>query len=252
VVVAVAFLDGGRPIRAGVAIAIGAATKLFPLVALPPLAIATWRRGMRRSAMVLTASTAIALAVIDVPAIIAPYSLLRYGVAPYGVATWNVDSIWFPLAIALDPLFPPAVADTLLYWVSLVGLVASYAVLVLRPASRGEGAERLVWLAVALLVFWTRLRSPQYAIWLLPIFVLFVPDARLLGFMFIGDLAAFVAVFLLRGVARDPGAVDSLALYGTIVFGVVVRQVAVALLITRLRAARATAGRAAGATQGPA
>ena len=238
VVYAAAALRADRPIRAGVAIAVGAATKLFPLVAAPPFAAALWRAGGRRPAVAFAAAAVAALLVIDLPAIVAPYSLLRYGVTPYAVSTWNVDSIWFPVALLLDAVVRPDVADGIIAAVSLAGLVATYAVLVLRPALRpGADPERLAWLAVAVLVFWTRLRSPQYAIWLLPAFALYVPDVRLLAFMFVGDAITFLAVFALRGVPRELLAPETIPLYAAIVFGVLVRQVAVLRLIIRARAA---------------
>src|SRR5207237_8843332 len=147
--------------------------------------VAPWRAGRRRSAVLLAAAAAAALVAIDGPAIIAPFSLLRYGVTPYAVATWNVDSIWLPVAIVLDPFVRPDKAGAIIAGLSLVGLVLSYAVLVLWPtlrSGRDVDPERLAWIAVVVLVCWSRLRSPQYAIWLLPVFALYVPDVRLLLF----------------------------------------------------------------------
>ena len=231
-----AALSVGRPVRAGVAIAVGTATKLFPLVAPPPLIVALWRAGMRRAALAFAAAAAIGLLVIDFPAVVAPYSLLTYGVTPLGVPTWNVDSIWFPVALLLDLVVRPEVADGLIAALSVFGLAITYAVLVLRPALRaGADAERLAWVAVAVLVFWTRLRSPQYAIWLLPLFALYVPDVRLLAFMLVGDVVAYLAVFGLRGVPRDLLGPEALPFYAAIAFGVIVRQIAVMRLIVRAR-----------------
>jgi len=229
-------LRADRPIRAGVSIAIGAATKLFPLVAVPPYLIALWRANDRRRALSFTAATLVALALIDVPAIVAPFSLLSYGVSPYGVATWNVDSIWLPVAMLLDLVTTPARADQVISALSIGGLVLSYLVLVIRPAfRRGADPERLVWIAVAALLFWTRLRSTQYAIWLLPIFVLYVPDPRLLLFMFAGDLVTFLAVFGLRGVTRDVLGPEAVPFYLAMSGGAVIRQIAVAWLLVRAR-----------------
>jgi hypothetical protein len=234
--VATSALGAGRPVRAGLALAVGAATKLVPLVGAPPYAIGLWRAGRRRAAALLAAATVIGLLALDLPAIVAPYSLLRYGVTPYGVSTWNVDSIWLPVAMALDPLVAPSVADALIAVASVAGLAITYVLLILRPAWRGADPERLLWLAVAVLVLWTRLRSPQYAIWLLPLFALYVPDVRLLLFMLVGDVVAYVSVFALRGMPRDLLAPDTLPLYALIVFGVLVRQIAVIRLVLRARA----------------
>jgi hypothetical protein len=233
--VATSALGAGRPVRAGLALAVGAATKLVPLVGAPPYAIGLWREGRRRAAALLAAATVVGLLALDLPAIIAPYSLLRYGVTPYGVSTWNVDSIWLPVAIALDPLVGAGLADALIAAASVGGIAVTYALLIVRPAWRGADPERLLWIAVAIVVLWTRLRSPQYAIWLLPLFALYVPDVRLLLFMLLGDLVTYVSVFALRGTPRDLLAPELLPLYALIVFGVVVRQVAVVLLLLRAR-----------------
>lgn len=231
-----AALSMGRPVRAGVAIAAGAATKLFPLVAPPPFVVALWRAGARRTALAFAAAVAIGLLVIDLPAVVAPYSLLTYGVTPLGVPTWNVDSIWFPVAALLDLAVRPDVADRLITALSVIGLAITYVVVVLLPALRtGADAERLAWLAVAVVVFWTRLRSPQYAIWLLPVFALYVPDFRLLAFMLVGDVVTFLAVFGLRGTPRDVVGPESLPFYAAIGIGVIVRQIAVMRLILRAR-----------------
>ncbi len=243
-VVAGASLARGRGVTAGIAIAAGAATKLFPLVGVPPHFIALWRAGRTGVAMRLAVATTVALVLIDLPAVIAPYSLLGTAVWPYGVATWNVDSIWLPVAMLLDPFLAPPAADRVITLVSLAGLAVSYVLLVLRPAFRGADAQRLAWLAVAVLVFWTRLRSSQYAIWLLPVFALYVPDVPLLLFMFVGDVTAFVAVFLLHGAPRDLLGPDALPFYAAIAFGVIVRQIAVMRLIVAASRPRGTSARA--------
>jgi hypothetical protein len=236
VVYAASALRADRAVRAGVSIAVGAATKLFPLVALPPYVLTLWHTGRGRNGLVLVTSAAVALLAIDLPAVIAPYSLLGHGVTPFSVATWNVDSMWFPVAILLDTALRPDAADTFIAALSVGGLTLSYAWLVLRPALRsGADAERLAWLGVAMLVFWTRLRSPQYAIWLLPLFALYVPDARLLLAMLVGDAVTFAAVFGLRGAPRELLGPEALPFYAAIVFGVIVRQVAVARVLLRAR-----------------
>ena len=231
-----AALSVGRPVRAGLAIAVGAATKLFPLVVLPPFMVNLWRAGARRTALAFAAAAAVGLLVIDLPAVVAPYSLLAYGVTPFGVPTWNVDSIWFPVAGLLDLAVRPDVADSIIAATSVVGFAITYVFVVLRPAFRaGADVERLAWLAVAVLVFWTRLRSPQYVIWLLPLFALYVPDVGLLAFMLVGDVVTFLAVFGLRGTPRDLLGPEALPFYAAIGIGVIVRQVAVLRLILRAR-----------------
>lgn len=237
-----------RPLRAGASLAIGGATKLFPLLALPPLALWSVAHGERGRAYRLIAAAVFVFLLLDLPAVFAPFSLLAYGVTPYSVATWNVDSIWFPVAMALDLVLDPARADIVIAIVTIVGLVASYLWLAVLPSTRTRSPDRLVWLGVAAVVFWTRLRSPQYAIWLLPLFAGWVPDVRLLALMSIGDALSYVGVFGLRGAPRDLLGLDALPFYGAIVIGVLVRQLAVLILILRARAAHAPVGPSATAS----
>ena len=247
-------LSQGREVRAGVSIAIGTATKLFPAIALPPYVLSLWRSGARRRMLALLVGAGVALAILDVPAIVAPYSLLAYGVSPYGVASWNIDSIWFAAAVTLGPFLSLGALDTLVTGVSIIGLALSYFVWVLLPAYRGKDPEQAAWLGVALLVFWTRLRSVQYAMWLLPLFALYVRDARLMWAMFVGDAAAFAGVFLLRGAPSEAPAPDAYTLYGLILFGVVVRQLAMVRLIRAVIArsnGTAATGRAASPSSAP-
>jgi hypothetical protein len=62
-----------------------------------------------------------------------------------------------------------------------------------------------------------------------------VPDARLLLAMLVGDAVTFAAVFGLRGAPRELLGPEALPFYAAIVFGVIVRQVAVARLLLRAR-----------------
>ncbi|MDP9321884.1 MAG: hypothetical protein M3P16_12390 [Chloroflexota bacterium] len=228
-----AFFARGRPARAGGALGVGTATKLFPAVAVPPLAIALWRRGARRSAVALVMAAVAALVILDGPAIVAPHSLLGSAVTPYQVSSWNLDSIWLPLAVGLGAFLDQPTVDRIVTAVSVLGLGVSYLALVVRPAMRGADPVWAAWLGVCAILIWTRLYSPQYAVWLLPVFALYVPRPGLLAFMFVGDALAFGTIFGLRGLGlriEDPVA---LPLLGLMVVGVVVRHVALVLLLLR-------------------
>jgi hypothetical protein len=228
-----AFFARGQHVRAGAALAAGTATKLFPAVAVPPLAIALWRGGARRSALALALAALAVLAILDGPAIVAPYSLLASGVNPYQVSSWNLDSIWLPFAIGLSAFLDQSTINRIVTAVSLAGVGVSYVWLVLRPALRGADPVRAGWIGVCAVLVWTRLYSPQYAIWLLPVFALYVPRLGLLAFMFVGDVLAFATIFGLRGLGLRVDDPVALPLLGLMTVGIIVRHVALVLLLLR-------------------
>jgi len=175
------------------------------------------------------------LVILDGPAIVAPHSLLASGVTPYGVNSWNLDSIWLPVAVALGAWLDQATVGRIVTAVSLLGLGISYLALVVRPAVRGADPLWAAWIGVCAVLLWTRLYSPQYAIWLLPVFALYAPRPGLLAFMFVGDALTFGTIFGLRGFGlhlEDPAALPFL---GLMIVGVIVRHVAVVLLLIRAR-----------------
>ena len=231
IIAAVAVFARGRSVHAGIALGVGTATKLFPAVAVPPLAIALWRRGARRPALVLAAAAAATIAILDGPAIVAPYSLVGSAVTPYQVSTWNLDSIWLAVAVGLGGSLEQPTIDRIIITVSLLGLTVSYLALVIRPVLRGADPVWAGWMGVAVVLVWTRLYSPQYAIWLLPVFALYAPRPGLLAFMFVGDALTFGTIFGLRGLGLRIDNPLALPLLGLMVVGVVVRHAALVLLL---------------------
>jgi uncharacterized membrane protein len=228
-----AFFARGRPVRSGAGFGFGAATKVWPAIAAPPFAIALWRRGARRSALALAMAALAVLVILDGPAIVAPQSLLASGVTPYQVTSWNLDSIWLPVAVALGAWLDQPTVGRIVTAVSLLGLAISYVALVVRPAVRGADPMWASWMGVCAVLLWTRLYSPQYAIWLLPVFALYAPRPGLLAFMFVGDALTFGTIFGLRGFGlgvEDPAALPVL---GLMIVGVIVRHAAVVLLLIR-------------------
>lgn len=153
--------------------------KLFPIAALPLLALRERRRSIGRAVAVIAVGLAV-LAVVDGPAVLAPYSLQSYGQHPYHQASWNVDPIWLAFATVASLVADLATIDRLVTAISAAGLVASYLWWCVRPAARGADPIPLFWRAVILILLWSRLYSPQYSLWVLPAFVLFVPRPGLL------------------------------------------------------------------------
>lgn len=227
----------GRVVIAGAAIALGTATKVLPIIALPPLLLGRWRSD--RGAAVRLAAVALGLVLaLELPAAAAPYSLLRFGIGAYVTRPWNPDSIWMPIAATLDAMVGRATSDAVVIGTSTLGLAATYALFVVWPAWRGEDTSRLAWVGVCLVLVWTRLYSVQYAIWLLPVFALYVPRARIFALMTAGDVLVYLAVFGAAGFGvsfYDPAQVP---FFSTLIIGVIARHVAVVWLFLEARRPR--------------
>ena len=233
-VAATAALVARRTFSTGVALGLGAAAKVFPIVALPPFALGLWRSS-RRDAIGAVAAALAVLALLDVPALLARYSLLSFGVGAYVSQPWNADSIWLPVSLVLTAVAGPEATERLIVAGSSLGAVATYAILVVRPALRGGDPARLGWIAVVVLLLWTRLYSVQYAIWLLPVFALFVPRVAPFALMTAGDVLVYVAVFGRTAAGLqlgDPAAVPFLI---ALIAGVVVRHAALVLVLIAAR-----------------
>lgn len=69
-----------------------------------------------------------------------------------------------------------------------------------RAARAADPAVGVALAAVALL-FWTRLYSPQFSLWILPFFALLPLSRRALGALLLGDLAVFFTVYPLSSSA---------------------------------------------------
>ncbi len=149
--------------------AIGTATKFFP-AAFAPLVVLRAARGARTRAFIAALVFAAVLAIVYLPAALAPHSQLGFaGQYAYGIGA-NFDSIWAAPALLLqaggiDPATP-------ILLVSTAGLALTYLTLVVPRALRAADPVVGFALAVATILLWNRFYSPQYAIWLLPFFVL--------------------------------------------------------------------------------
>ena len=109
-------------------------------------------------------------------------------------------------------------------------------------------------LAVATILLWNRFYSPQYALWLLPFFVLLPVRARTFVLLSAADVLVFIGIFPLTLIvhATDPLATP---LLGVLAVGVVIRHVGLIVFWREVagfasvapRPERAAAGRPAGA-----
>ena len=111
--------------------------------------------------------------------------------------------------------------------VTTTGVVATYLLHVLPHARRASDPVLSFGLATTVLLFWSRLYSPQYSLWLLPFFVLLPLSARRFALLTAADIGVFVTVYPLTLVRRSPDDATSIALLGALAAFVTLRQVAI-------------------------
>lgn len=186
-VAAVAALAARRPTLACALAGAGAAAKVFPAILVPLALVELWRRGGLRAAARGVAVAAAAVAAFVVPFLAAGgssglvWALRRQIERPLQVE--SLAAVFFGIAHAFgdahvrvvksagsDNLVGagPDLASTLL---GIAGLLALLAVYVLYARSRGT-REQLVAAAVAALtgyIAFSKVFSPQYLVWLIPL-----------------------------------------------------------------------------------
>ncbi len=208
----------GRVVGSASALALGAATKLFPSVALPALALRARRGG--RSALL---AFVIVGAALFVPALIAPHSALgglvyyTEGYPAAGVAVWGL------VATTLGAAGLPG--TTIVLAATTAGLLGT---LVLRvyPASRRADATTTFALSTIAVLFWSRLYSPQFSLWLIPFFALTPLGGRTFALLSLADVAVFLTASPLTLVRWDaPEGLPSVLL-ALLASAVVLRHVA--------------------------
>jgi hypothetical protein len=116
---------------------------------------------------------------------------------------------------------------------------AAVSLRLLRPAFRGGDTARLGWIAVGVLLLWTRLYSVQYAIWLLPVFALFVPRVAPFALMTAGDVLVYVAVFGRTAAGLQLGDPAAFPFLIALIARVVVRHAALVLALIAARRSQA-------------
>jgi hypothetical protein len=181
-----------RPVPAAVALAAGAATKLYPLLLLPPLLAQQWARGRRRVCATLGAAT-LTLAVLAGPAFLAGPQGLLHSVRFQADRHTEVEAIWATLPLLLHvfwhlPLEVPNLgrAFVIIGPGDALGAAGLPALLVAclviywrwwrvsrrrsRPADATDGESLLLGTAALVLsaAILTKVLSPQYLLWALP------------------------------------------------------------------------------------
>jgi len=156
----------GRAVWAGVAFGIGAAFKLYPILFLLPLALERWRAGDRAAATRSAAAGLGVFALVNLPFIVAGstgwFATYQY----QSLRGANYDSIW--------ELGVPQLSPGELNLVS-GALTAAFLVAALAWGARRAGAYPFLQVCGAMLaafLLFSKVHSSQYALWIMPFFVL--------------------------------------------------------------------------------
>ena len=183
----------GRDVLAGVAVGLGAAAKVFPVVLLPPFVLERTRERRPRDALTIVGAATVAWALLNLPIAVLAFDgwtrFVRFSAerAPTPGSTW---------ALVCDAITGEVSCGSIAA-VNLLSLLAGVAGLVY-VFLRGSGvapAWTLGMAATAVLLLTSKVYSPQHSLWLVPWFALVLPGLRLYLAFEAADIAMFLAEF---------------------------------------------------------
>ncbi len=218
--------DRDRGVLAAVLFGVGGALKMYPLLFLVPLALERFHSSDRRGGLRLAGAGAGAWAAINLPFALAGFEGWWTTYEFHRLRLPNYDTIW------LIGLHPDASAGG----ISAAGLNLTTTVLMLvsfgaalwlgRRRARSEGVYPVLQVSAALLVaflLWNKVHSPQYALWLMPFFVLLRTHLAWWVAYSIADLLVYVGVFRWFYDFSFVGADEMTAAKGLLISGVWLR-----------------------------
>ena len=183
-----------RPGAAGAALGVGAALKLYPALFLPALVVERILRRDIRGAAAAAGGGLGVFAALNAPFVIANFSgwWATYQFHARRVADFNAFYTWGLRPLALDPAALNLVVALLTIASALVALAWG-----VRRARR-EGAFPLLGVCAALLaafMLWSKVHSPQYALWIVPFFCLLRLSTGWWVAYALADLAVYAGIF---------------------------------------------------------
>ncbi|MGY2065910.1 glycosyltransferase family 87 protein [Blastococcus sp. SYSU DS0619] len=176
-----------RPVLAGVLLGLGVAAKLYPLFVLAALFLLCLRAGRLRTWLRTSIAAVAAWAAVNVPVALAEPANWSYFFAFNSTRPVDPDSIWnLALHVAGDGAAngvpgagPAPILVNAAVAVSLLAGVAAVAWLTLAAPVRPR-VPQVAFLLVAVFLITSKVWSPQYSLWLLPLAVLARPRWRAL------------------------------------------------------------------------
>lgn len=189
-----------RPVLAGVLIGLGAAAKLYPALLLVALAVLAWRTGRWRAAVWAGVSAAVAWAVTNVPVAVAWFPGWWEFYSFSADRTAEASTFWY-MGNFLDtvgfgdgtaPAYtPPGWGVALLFLVALAAVGYACAAAPYRPR-----LGQVAFLVVVAFLLTTKVWSPQYSLWLVPLVALARPRWRLALTWQFAEIAVWMATLL--------------------------------------------------------
>lgn len=184
----------GRPVAAAVCFGIGGALKLYPLLFLLPSVLERIPDGDRRGAVRAGVAGAGVFALINLPFVLLSPSGWTIAYRFQALRMPNPDGVWGQLAQTFD-LDRQAI--------NLLSTAATVAILVLvawetERRARREGTYPFLAACAALLTAFllvAKVHSPQYAIWLVPLFVLVRIRFGWYALFVAGNVFLYLAIF---------------------------------------------------------
>ncbi|HEX5937266.1 MAG TPA: glycosyltransferase 87 family protein [Actinomycetota bacterium] len=184
----------GRGTAAAAALGAGAALKLYPALFLVPLALDRLHAGDRRGAIRAGAVGVGTFVLVNLPIAVADPAGWAVPFRFQTLRRPNPDSLWGVMAGGLD-LGPTAVN----VWSTAAAAFAAGAVLwACARRARRDGVYPFLPACAALLAAFllaAKVHSPQYAVWLVPLFVLLAVRSLWYWVFVAGNVALYVAIF---------------------------------------------------------
>ncbi|MGH2378657.1 MAG: glycosyltransferase 87 family protein [Candidatus Limnocylindria bacterium] len=224
---AVLLARSSRTHLTSVALALGAVTKVFPAAVLPLELVRVWRAQGRAAAILSAALFAATALIVLGPSLVAPFPSTLSVLNAAGRT--NFDSVWGIALAGLDGIGVPQAA-TIVAAVSFTGLTVTYLRGVVPAARRAPDPAVGALLAIVAVLLWSRLYSPQFSLWVLPLFALAGVGVRRYALLSVADVIVFVTAFPLTLVAWGSDDLAPLLLLGGLAAGVVLRHAALILV----------------------
>ena len=230
----------GRPVAAGVLIGLGAAAKLYPALLLVPLALLAYRSRSWRPVGWAAAAAVGAWLAVNLPVALAWTAGWKEFYAfsesrPAEASTfWAMAKHYFPNTFgspADSGWSPPGVAVALF----LLAALGAVGWLALTTPVRPRLAQ-LAFLTVAAFLLTTKVWSPQYSVWLVPLLALARPRWRSALVWQFSEIAVWIATLLWLLGGSDP---NKALTYEALTWVLLVRDgcllVLVALIVREIR-----------------
>lgn len=181
---------------AGVLLGLAVATKFYPVFCLGPLFLLCLRAGRLRAFWVTAGSAAAAWLAVNLPvALAAPHGWATfYAFNAHRGADWG--AIWYFFQTEHWPAVGSLSAHALsLVWAAVFAAACVAIAVLAMAARRRPRLPQLIFLTVAAFVLTSKVWSPQYVVWLVPLVVLARPRLIAYSLWQLAEIGYFFAIW---------------------------------------------------------